>query len=277
MLLLHTLWLCSTFLAIECASVTASPSIIPSTEIQNGTDKIVIFSDSAVALANSRWPPKKESNAANMLNTSPETKHLRTVTNTSVFPDQLPPSVNNNNLTTNVSPKNVPSPAISSLPIPTGKNLANSAPSSATTSAKTPTSNTTSTTTTTTSTTTTTTDIPKKPAIAFSVEDQPDLLAKMHDVNPPMTTINETPNGVNNSNSVAAIAPPIEPIPLQLSGTISLTSHKDGRAFIVPMVAIIFIIPLLVILANFVTRQLRDYWSKRKYRRMDYLIEEMYH
>lgn len=100
----------------------------------------------------------------------------------------------------------------------------------------------------------------------------------MHSANPTIPLANEsTKDGSSSHNNIAANASPSEPILLQSSETISLPAHKDGRAFIVPMVAIIFIIPLLVILANFAARRVRDCWSKRKYRRMDYLIEEMYH
>lgn len=257
MLLLYSIWLCFTLLAIEGANVTSSPqvqnisSIIRSaeTEIKNGGEKTVILL------------PKNGSDATNALKPSSESKHLRGVTNTSGFPDQLLPSTNIS--TTTVLPKNVSSPAIASVPTTlrgnsTSQNSTNPAPNSTTTS-------------------TTTTEIPKKPTITFSLDDQPDLLSKVHEANPPPTNVNKNQQDGSSSSNVAATASPIEPISLQSSETISLSSHKDGRAFIVPMVAIIFIIPLLVILANFVTRQLRDYWSKRKYRRMDYLIEEMYH
>lgn len=274
MLLLHSLWLCFTFLSIQSANVTTTTtelhdksSIIPNVDIQNGTKNVVISSDSGVAVtaANSRLSPKNESIANNASKISAETKHLRVVTNTSGFPDQLPSSESIS--TTNVSSKNESSHAIASIPTmlvgnSTSKNLTYSALSSTTTSTKAPT----------TSTTTTTTEVPKKPTVTFSVEDQPDLWAKVHSAKPAAAVVNE-----GTSDTAAAFAsPPIEPISLQSSETISLSTHKDGRAFIVPMVAIIFIIPILVILANFVTRQLRDYWSKRKYRRMDYLIEEMY-
>lgn len=275
MFLLHSLWLCFAFLAIEGANVTSSPalhsisSIKQNTQIENGPDKVVIFSDSAVADANSRSSPKNESNASDVLQTSPETKHLRFVTNTSGFPDP-PPSSGNVSAPTIAPINKASSPAISATPTKAARNLTNSAPNSTATPTK-------ASTTKTTKTTITTTLTPKKPKITFSVEDQPDLLAKVHGANPPMVASNTTSNGGNSSGQIAVIASPSVPISLQPSDTISLSSHRDGRAFIVPMVAIIFIIPLLVILAHFVTRQFRDYWSKRKYRRMDYLIEEMYH
>lgn len=274
MFLLHSLWLCLAFLAIEGANVTSSPPLHSASsnkqniQIENGPEKVAIFSDSAVNVANSRSFPKNESTASDVLRTSPETKHLRFVTNTSGFPDQPPSSVNVS--ATTITPINKASaPAISAAPSEAARNLTNSAPSSTATPTEAATTKTT--------TTTTTTQTPKKPKITFSVEDQPDLLAKLHDANPPIDASDATSKGGNSSGQIAVIAPPNVPISLQPSDTISLSSHRDGRAFIVPMVAIIFIIPLLVILANFVTRQFRDYWSKRKYRRMDYLIEEIYH
>lgn len=103
--------------------------------------------------------------------------------------------------------------------------------------------------------TTSTMPPPKKPTITQSVEDVPELksqLVKMPNPSPEVDTLNE-------------------PRPLESS-----EKHTDGRQYIVPMVGIILAIPFLIIIANVVTRRLRDLWSKRNYRRMDYLIEEMY-
>lgn len=256
MLLFHSLWLGFTILSVGCAvgSSSTPPPLhnIQSTHIDGGKEKVMFFSDSGIA----------EANGTNLeLQPSSVTKHLRLVTNTSGFPDQPPPSVNNSMST--VSPKTALSP-VEVVP-----KSSTTAPSSTTTASTT--------TSTSTTTTTTTTKIPKKPTITYDVLDQPELLAKIHDVIPPMAKAAAPQVHRDPADSYEAVAPQVEPISLQSPETISLSKHKDGRAFMVPMVAIIFIIPFLVILANFVTRQLRDYWSKRKYRRMDYLIEEMYH
>lgn len=115
----------------------------------------------------------------------------------------------------------------------------------------------TSTTTTTTATTTTTTPAPiKKPTVTFSVEDVPDLL------NSARKSVLELKGDEN------------EPHILQSSESIS--DRGSGHNFLVPVIGMIFIIPFLIIVANCTTRRVRDYWSKRKYRRMDYLIEDMY-
>lgn len=273
MLLLHSLCFCCTLLAIECANVTSTSqlqksSIIPNFGIQNGTDNIVVLSDSGVSVANSRLPIKNEVNATNGTASSEE-KHIRGVTNTSGFPDQLPSSVNIS--TTIVSQKNASSSTAESVPV--AAPATNSTTKNSTISTPSLTTNSTTTSTTTTTTTSTTTENPKKPTITFSVEDQPDLLIKEHVIDSP----NETPKALSSLGTATANASPIVPISFQPAEPISLSpSHTDGRAVIVPMVAIIFAIPLLVILGNFVTRHFRDYWSKRKYRRMDYLIEEMY-
>lgn len=112
-----------------------------------------------------------------------------------------------------------------------------------------------STSTTTTTTTTTTTPAPKKPTVTFSVEDVPDLL-----------------NSARKSSIPELKGDDNEPRILQSSESVS----DRGHDFLVPVIAMIFIIPFMVIIANCTARRVRDFWSKRKYHRMDYLIEDMY-
>lgn len=114
-----------------------------------------------------------------------------------------------------------------------------------------------STSTTTTTTTTTTTPAPKKPTVTFSVEDVPDLLNSAR-----KSSVSELKGDDN------------EPRLLQSSESVS--DRGSGHDFLVPVIGMIFIIPLLIIVANCTASRARDYWSKRKYRRMDYLIEDMY-
>lgn len=163
-----------------------------------------------------------------------------------------------NNLTSNETAKVQPSKPIVSVLNSTASNQTNV--NNATQSTKQPTISTTksTTTSTTTTTTTTTTPIPKKPTITYSVEDDLGLLDEVRkELSVPQLKTDDN-----------------EPRLLQSSETI--TDRGSGHDFLVPIIGMIFIIPLLIIFANCTVRRARDYWSKRKYRRMDYLIEDMY-
>lgn len=135
------------------------------------------------------------------------------------------------------------------------------------------TSTTTSTTTTTTTTTTkkpttTTTSAPKKPTITHSVEDDPALLIKAAEAkSQPQQPAKYLPPDEIRDN---------EPLSLQSSETISYSDQKSSHNFVMLIIGVIVLIPLLVLMTNCAVRRVRDYWSKRRYRRMDYLIEDMY-
>lgn len=95
----------------------------------------------------------------------------------------------------------------------------------------------------------------KKPTITYSVEDVPGLLSKVIEqqkLNVPELPIAETIRE-NEYND-----------------------EKSSHMFMVPMIGMIVILPFLVIFTNCTVRRIRDYLSKRRYRRMDYLIEDMY-
>lgn len=115
----------------------------------------------------------------------------------------------------------------------------------------------TSTTPTTTTTTTTTTPAPKKPTVTFSVEDVPDLLNSAR-----KSSIPELKGDEN--------------APRLLESSESVGDRGRGHNFLFPVIGMIFIVPFLVIVVNCTARRVRDFWSKRKYHRMDYLIEDMY-
>lgn len=100
--------------------------------------------------------------------------------------------------------------------------------------------------------------VPKKPTRTYSVEDVPGLLDEVQKES-------SVPEMRNDDN---------EPRILQSSETIN--DRASGHDYLVPVIALIFMIPFFVIFANCAVRCGRDYWSKRKYRRMDYLIEDMY-
>lgn len=126
----------------------------------------------------------------------------------------------------------------------------------------------TSTSTTTTTTTpkpTTTTPAPKKPLITQSVEDIPGLLSKAAEAHPQL--INPLPDD-GGSN---------EPHSLQSSEKITFRDYQlPNHNWLMSIIGIIVVIPLIVVVSNCAVRKVRDIWSKRRYRRMDYLIEDMY-
>uniref|UniRef100_A0A6B2E6B0 Putative conserved secreted protein n=1 Tax=Phlebotomus kandelakii TaxID=1109342 RepID=A0A6B2E6B0_9DIPT len=107
--------------------------------------------------------------------------------------------------------------------------------------------------------TTTTTPKPKKPSLTISVEDDPSLLevpAKQHP---------QTGGRLDVEEPVA-----------QLSQENILEMPVNHRDYIVPIVVLIFAIPMILGLATVVIRRFRDYWLTRHYRRMDYLVDGMY-
>lgn len=138
---------------------------------------------------------------------------------------------------------------------------------STTTTTTTTTSTSTTTTTTTTTpkpTTTTTTPPPKKPLITFAVDDVPGLMSKAVESHPPVKDLPTEEIGNN------------EPISLQSSETITYPSYRTNHNVLMAMIGAIVVIPLIIVVTNCAIRKVRDVWSKRRYRRMDYLIEDMY-
>ncbi|XP_059618748.1 uncharacterized protein LOC132263149 [Phlebotomus argentipes] len=121
-------------------------------------------------------------------------------------------------------------------------------------------------TTTTTSTTvkttasTTTTPRPKKPSLTVSVQDDPSLL--------------EVPAKSQHPQSGGRLD--VEEPVAQLSQENILELPVNHRDYIVPIVVLIFAIPMILGLATVVVRRFRDYWLTRHYRRMDYLVDGMY-
>lgn len=231
------------------------------------------------------------------LNGSEAVKHNRKVTKTDTPPNIAPNGITKNTLTINdrsaaavkSNPSEYQSKTVSNIeqPVAVKKIVAEQKPvvtqkstgaavnnqtknensklnsSSVSTSSSTLTSTTIATTTTTTTTpkpTTTTTPVPKKPLITFSVEDVPGLskAAEAQTQAQPKLPVQE------------------EPESLQSSEMMTYPEQKSTHNFVMSMIGIIVVFPFIVIVTNCAVRQVRDYWSKRRYRRMDYLIEDMY-
>lgn len=194
-------------------------------------------------------PPLGKSSTNNNKN---ENTHIRRVTNTSYIPDVKPISgesdvTHNTTLDTKASqiaslPSNATHPTVTTPVNITKTNINNSS--------------------TIISTTTTTSPEPMKPTATYSVEDDPALKEEL---------LQMSKDASSNSNFKNLNSREDGPMTLQI-----IERSHDGRQYIVPIVGGIFAIPVLVIIGNSLRRRLRDYWSKRKYRRMDFLIEEMY-
>nr|AAX55665.1 24 kDa salivary protein [Phlebotomus ariasi] len=108
--------------------------------------------------------------------------------------------------------------------------------------------------------TTTTTPKPKKPSLTISVEDDPSLL--------------EVPVKVQHPQTGGRLD--VEEPVAQLSHENILEMPVNHRDYIVPIVVLIFAIPMILGLATVVIRRFRDYRLTRHYRRMDYLVDGMY-
>lgn len=131
-------------------------------------------------------------------------------------------------------------------------------PSAATTTTKLPSS-----TTTTKAPTTTTTPKPKKPKITISLEDDPNLLR----LNEETLKKKQQSDKLNSKLTVE------EP---NLAFSREEPFKKSHRDLIIPLVSLIFAVPLFVGLCVVAFRRAKDYWMTRHYSRMDFLVDGMY-
>ncbi|XP_040173928.1 integumentary mucin C.1-like [Anopheles arabiensis] len=145
-----------------------------------------------------------------------------------------------------------------------------SSSSSTTTTTTTTTTSTTTTTTTSTTTTTTTTKPPKKPKITYSIEDEPNLLQA---AKPGYGAAPYDPQ-VDSSGRLRVDEPLAQFSKEYLPPGGDLPNGR--REYIVPIVTLIFAIPLLLGLFLLSYRRAKEFWLTRHYRRMDFLIDGMY-
>uniref|UniRef100_A0A6M2DZ43 Putative mucin-5ac n=1 Tax=Xenopsylla cheopis TaxID=163159 RepID=A0A6M2DZ43_XENCH len=115
--------------------------------------------------------------------------------------------------------------------------------------------------------TTTTTPKPKKPLITYSLDEEQDNsnLSLKQNNNNNATQNNTNQKYTDNQKSTTS--------GLSIAIAIESRGHPD---YIVPVVITIFAVPLFVICSVFLVRKARDFWEKRHYRRMDFLIDGMY-
>lgn len=135
----------------------------------------------------------------------------------------------------------------------------------ASTTEKTTTTTTTLQTTTTRKATPPTTLKPKKPNITLSADDDPNLF---HIQSKKTSSSSRAP--LYHSNLDVE-----EPIP-QLSMENPYERPRNHQDLVIPIVAVIFAVPMILGLMTVVARRFKDYWLTRHYRRMDFLVDGMY-
>lgn len=125
-------------------------------------------------------------------------------------------------------------------------------------------------TTTTTTTSTTTTKAPKKPKITYSVDDEPKLL---HAAKPGYTSASSFSAGssVSDASGRLQVDEPLAELSKEY-----IPPPGGHREYVVPVVTLIFAIPLLMGLFLLSYRRAKEFWLTRHYRRMDFLVDGMY-
>lgn len=107
----------------------------------------------------------------------------------------------------------------------------------------------------------------KKPLITYSVEDDPTLLnvPRVRQFITPLTPLDVKAE----ADSAYLDLPPASEIVLDL-----MPSKRE--IYIFPLVVMIFLVPMVLGVGIIILRRVRDYWSTRHYRRMDFLVDGMY-
>ncbi|XP_034490306.1 cell wall protein DAN4 [Drosophila innubila] len=160
---------------------------------------------------------------------------------------------NNNNSSSKQSPAGI------------GNGSANSSNSSSTTPAPAAPSTTSTTSTTTTSTTTTTTMRPLKPNITRSMA-----------VPVPGEKDQQLNAATIDSARVDASIIKSDPISQSVQEMVSSIPNHDENEYLVPIVTVMFTVPLAIFVFIILYRRFRDLWTTRHYRRMDFLVDGMY-
>lgn len=119
--------------------------------------------------------------------------------------------------------------------------------------------------TTTTSTSKPTTSVlkPMKPSVTYSVEDNPKLLE---------VPIQRLPIVAGDKHVIAEELPISQPS-RELQYDYQTT---DRQQYVIPIIVLIFAVPMILGMVTVFTRRFKHYWSTRHYRRMDFLVDGMY-
>ncbi|KAG4078011.1 hypothetical protein HA402_002062 [Bradysia odoriphaga] len=106
----------------------------------------------------------------------------------------------------------------------------------------------------------------KKPLVTYSVEDDPSLLnvPRVRQFISPLTPLDVKAEAAN-----SAYLPPSSDFVLD-------RMQSKRELYIFPLVVLIFLVPMVLGIGIIVLRRVRDYWSTRHYRRMDFLVDGMY-
>lgn len=112
----------------------------------------------------------------------------------------------------------------------------------------------------------TSSSINKKPLITYSIEDDPSLLnvPRVRQIITPLTPLDTKAEGDN-----SAYLPPSSDFVME-------RMQSKRELYIFPLVVLIFLVPMVLGIGIIVLRRVRDYWSTRHYRRMDFLVDGMY-
>ncbi|KAJ6638241.1 hypothetical protein Bhyg_10974 [Pseudolycoriella hygida] len=103
----------------------------------------------------------------------------------------------------------------------------------------------------------------KKPLVTYSVEDDPTLL-NVPRVRQQIVPL--TPTDVKAQSDDSAYLPPSSDFVLD-------RMESKGEIYIFPLVVLIFLVPMVLGVGIIILRRVRDYWSTRHYRRMDFLVD----
>lgn len=106
----------------------------------------------------------------------------------------------------------------------------------------------------------------KKPLITYSVEEYPAFLIvpRVRQLITPLT-----PLDVKAEADESAYLPPSSDFVLD-------RMQSKRELYIFPLVVLIFLVPMVLGVGIIILRRVRDYWSTRHYRRMDFLVDGMY-
>ncbi|XP_058819543.1 uncharacterized protein LOC131682224 [Topomyia yanbarensis] len=132
-----------------------------------------------------------------------------------------------------------------------------------------------STTTTTTTTTSTTTKSPKKPKITYSVDDEPKLIQAAKPGYDSLSSVAGT-TGLSDANGRLHVEEPLVELSKEYIPAAMMGPPGGHREFVIPVVTLIFAIPLLMGLFLLSYRRAKEFWLTRHYRRMDFLVDGMY-
>lgn len=105
---------------------------------------------------------------------------------------------------------------------------------------------------------------PMKPSISYSVEDNPKLLE---------VPIQRLPiiAGDKKNLDIAEELPISQP-----SRELQFDQTTDRQQYVIPIIVLIFAVPMVLGMVTVFTRRFKHYWSTRHYRRMDFLVDGMY-